>query len=178
MEALTYAEQALKPEISRAACGQTGLGELYDAHAGAVYRLLLALLGAAADAQDALSETFLNLARQDLRRIRHPRAYLLTSARRQALLMLRRRRRETPADPADFQFFEAKTLNQDKLLFAQHIEAALLTLPIEQREVIVLKVYEGMTFAEIAKITKMRPNTVASRYRYAIEKLREMLKEK
>jgi len=40
-----------------------------------------------------------------------------------------------------------------------------------------LKVYEGLTFAEIAAIVKASPNTVASRYRYGIEKLRVWFQE-
>jgi RNA polymerase sigma-70 factor (ECF subfamily) len=55
------------------------------------------------------------------------------------------------------------------------IEAALRDLPVDQREVIVLKVYEGMTFKEIAELTDVPSDTVASRYRYALSKLRSVL---
>jgi RNA polymerase sigma-70 factor (ECF subfamily) len=55
------------------------------------------------------------------------------------------------------------------------IERALAALPLEQREVIALKVDAGLTFAEIAEVTGVSPNTAASRYRYALEKLREHL---
>ena len=51
----------------------------------------------------------------------------------------------------------------------------MLTLPAEQREVVHLKVFEGMTFQEIADLCGESINTVASRYRYAIEKLRDQL---
>lgn len=153
------------------------LGDLYDAHAGAVYRLLLAMLGSADEAEDALSEVFLNAARRDLQRIRSPRAYLLTSARHTAISILRQRKRETPTDPASPRFFDTSSLDSERTAAAGRVEAALRELPAEQREVIVLKVYEGMTFAEIAQVTRTRPNTVASRYRYAVEKLRRALRE-
>jgi len=55
------------------------------------------------------------------------------------------------------------------------IERALLALPAEQREVVHLKIYEGMTLQEIADATGESINTVASRYRYAIEKMRAHL---
>jgi RNA polymerase sigma-70 factor (ECF subfamily) len=58
------------------------------------------------------------------------------------------------------------------------IEEALRTLPPEQREVIHLKLFEGMTFQEIAVITEESINTIASRYRYAIDKLRPLLGER
>ena len=51
--------------------------------------------------------------------------------------------------------------------------ALLARLPEEQREVIMLKVYAGLTFKEIAETLELSANTVASRYRYAIERLRE-----
>jgi DNA-directed RNA polymerase specialized sigma24 family protein len=52
------------------------------------------------------------------------------------------------------------------------LAAAVASLPGEQREVIALKIDGGLTFAEIAAVTGTSPNTAASRYRYALEKLR------
>ena len=46
-------------------------------------------------------------------------------------------------------------------------------LPAEQREVVYLKVFDGLTFKEIASVCGVSANTAASRYRYGIEKLRE-----
>ena len=55
------------------------------------------------------------------------------------------------------------------------IQAALLALPAEQREVVHLKVFEGLTFQEIAEFTDESIHTIASRYRYALEKMRAVL---
>ncbi len=165
-------------EVVRTYSPNAALADLYDAHAGAAYRLLLAMLGSPADAQDALGEIFLKLAGKDLRRLRNPRAYLLAAARNQAIHLLRRRQQELPADPDGPCFFAAASLNPEQGLLARLVETALRQLPAEQREVVVLKVYEDLTFAEIADITHTRPNTAASRYRYAIEKLRHLLGEK
>ena len=46
-------------------------------------------------------------------------------------------------------------------------------LPPEQADVVALKVWHDLTFAEIAVLLAVSPNTAASRYRYALEKLRE-----
>jgi RNA polymerase sigma-70 factor (ECF subfamily) len=57
------------------------------------------------------------------------------------------------------------------------VQQAMRALPPEQREVVHMKVFEGMTFQEIADTTDEPLNTVASRYRYALEKLRAFLKQ-
>jgi RNA polymerase sigma-70 factor (ECF subfamily) len=49
-------------------------------------------------------------------------------------------------------------------------------LPSEQREVVVLKIWGGLTFAQIAEQLELSAHTAASRYRYALSKLRESLK--
>ena len=59
----------------------------------------------------------------------------------------------------------------------QQIEAALSGLPVEQAEVVTLKIWSTLTFAQIAEVTTTPPGTVASRYRYAIEHLRRTLVE-
>jgi RNA polymerase sigma-70 factor (ECF subfamily) len=177
MDMSCAAEDAVALERPDAKAATDDLSRLYDEHAAAVYRLLIAMLGSPEDAQDALSEAFLKISRIGLRRIRNPRAYLLAAARHQAVSMLRRRRRETSVDASDVGFFDASGLDPQQIILASRIEAALRELPPEQREVIVLKVYEGLTLAEIAAITRTRANTVASRYRYAIEHLRRALEE-
>jgi len=57
----------------------------------------------------------------------------------------------------------------------QRVEAALSELPVEQAEVVTLKIWGALTFAQIAEVTATSPGTVASRYRYAIERLRRTL---
>ncbi|MBN1124433.1 MAG: RNA polymerase sigma factor [Sedimentisphaerales bacterium] len=55
------------------------------------------------------------------------------------------------------------------------VEEALLTLPYEQREVILLKIHGGLKFREIAGIQEVSTNTVQGRYRYGMDKLRQLL---
>src|SRR5262249_37983402 len=56
------------------------------------------------------------------------------------------------------------------------VEGALRSLPGEQREVLVLRIWGGLTFAEIATALDQSINTVASRHRYALDALRRQLK--
>ena len=55
------------------------------------------------------------------------------------------------------------------------LAAAVAALPAAQREVVALKIDGGLTFAEIAAVLGTSLNTAASRYRYALEKLRAAL---
>ncbi|HUK65806.1 MAG TPA: RNA polymerase sigma factor [Anaeromyxobacteraceae bacterium] len=66
----------------------------------------------------------------------------------------------------------------ESALLRPKLEAALAALPMEQREVFVLREYAGVPFAEIAKITGAEVPTVKSRMRYALERLRVELVER
>lgn len=57
----------------------------------------------------------------------------------------------------------------------QAIEDALKSLPPEQREILVLKIWGELTFEEISQTLNISPHTAASRYRYALNKLKEVL---
>jgi RNA polymerase sigma factor (sigma-70 family) len=55
------------------------------------------------------------------------------------------------------------------------LEKVIRELPPDQREVLHLHVFEGLTFQEIADLSAESINTISSRYRYAVTKLRQML---
>jgi RNA polymerase sigma-70 factor (ECF subfamily) len=57
----------------------------------------------------------------------------------------------------------------------QRLSCAMVRLPTEQREVIVLHLRGGMTFKAIAKAQSVSINTIQSRYRYGLDKLRSLL---
>jgi len=61
---------------------------------------------------------------------------------------------------------------------AWRLTDALARLPLEQRETIVLHLNAGMKFKEIARMQKIPLSTVQGRYRYGLEKLRTILKER
>ena len=59
----------------------------------------------------------------------------------------------------------------------QQVETAMKELPIEQSEVVVLKIWSGLTFQQISKVTETSLGTVTSRYRYALNSLKSLLSE-
>jgi RNA polymerase sigma-70 factor (ECF subfamily) len=64
----------------------------------------------------------------------------------------------------------------DEKVFREDLAAALGELPEEQRAVVHLKLWEGLTFEQIAGALEIPLNTAASRYRYGLDKLRERLR--
>ena len=59
----------------------------------------------------------------------------------------------------------------------KQIEKALSNLPVEQAEIVTLKIWSELTFAQISKVIGTPLGTVASRYRYALNHLRQTLRE-
>ncbi len=88
----------------------------------------------------------------------------------------RRLRRETNSDVAlpgeDAPHFDPPLEDRENALM---LERALRDLQPEQREVVTLRIWAGLTFAEIAATTGETTNTVASRYRYALNNLHRVL---
>jgi RNA polymerase sigma-70 factor, ECF subfamily len=149
------------------------LGVLYDRYADALYRYAMMILANPAAASDAVQQVFLGLARRPAGHVRSDERYLRRAVRNECYSALRRRRRDMTV--SDAPLLEAVAATEEHPEDRLAIEAAIRTLPAEQREVLHLKVFEGLTFHEIADQLSEPINTVASRYRYAIEKLRERL---
>jgi RNA polymerase sigma-70 factor (ECF subfamily) len=131
------------------------------------------------DAEDCVQTALVRVAREPglLASIDYPWGYLLRMVRNEALLIGRRRRQRPMAgDLSDLVTFRrVDELEREET--NREVWSALRTLPREQVEVIVLKIWEEMTFAEIGKILDTSPNTVASRYQYAIAKLTRRLSQ-
>jgi len=131
----------------------------------------------AADADDVVQEAFVRFWRHQRQFGGDPMPLLVTSVRRAALDLLRqndrRARREADSEqPADVPLFTPKLEDDDQ---RAAIEDALRRIPADQREVLVLKIWAGLTFEQIARELDIPPNTAASRYRYALAGLRQTM---
>lgn len=155
------------------------LPELYDAHAAGLFHYFSSFTGAEADAKDLLQELFIKLGRQAVPQgIANMRAWLLRLAHHQAIDWLRRhqvRRRAEEAAHGPGEAFAPQD-DPDQAELARRLTRALALLPVEQRSVAQLKLWDGLTFDEIAEVQGIPLNTAASRYRYALEKLRGELR--
>ena len=157
------------------------LHQLYDQHAASIFGFVLNLTRSEADTRDVLQELFLKIAARpdQLAAVREPRAWLLRLAHNLAIDTLRRRAghehaiERAAAEPAPL---FAPAPNPDEASFRAALADALAELPAEQRAVVHLKLWEDLTFAEIAAALDIPPNTAASRYRYGIDKLQTLLR--
>ncbi len=131
-----------------------------------------------ADAEDALQDGFVRFwkSRDKANDIT---AFLFACVRSAAMDLSRSGRRRkvheaaaAPAEQAD-ELFD----NIERQELSHAIEAALQTLPAEQREVLVMKIWGELTFAQIAAALEIKPDTAASRYRYALERLQTALRQ-
>jgi RNA polymerase sigma-70 factor (ECF subfamily) len=158
----------------------SALAELYDRYGARVYSLACAILGEEMAAQEVTQDTFIKL-------WEHPESYryddsrfaawLLMVARHLAIDHLRRERVRS-----------GRTLSIDAMEFPEILDAAhdvearwrdlrhvLDSLPAEQRDVIVLAYYHGLSHSEIASALKLPLGTVKTRLRLGMEKLRQAI---
>jgi RNA polymerase sigma-70 factor (ECF subfamily) len=157
------------------------LARLYDDHAQALFAFLLNLTRDEDDTHDVLQEVFTKLARRPelLSAARDERAFLIRLAHNAAIDLMRRRgarhrqREQFAAEPLS-PFAPAD--DPDEQAFRAQLAEALAELPPDQRAVVHLRLWEGLTFDQIAGVLEVPPNTAASRYRYGLDKLRARLR--
>ena len=145
---------------------------MYRQHGAALLLFASAISGDRARAQDALHQVFLKLMVNDkLNEAENKKAYLFACVRNAILNDVNMQNRNG-------------TLDEQAILFSppdrdyageRNLRRALAALPADQREVLVLHVWGELTFSEVGKLLGVSSNTVASRYRYGLTKLRELL---
>jgi RNA polymerase sigma-70 factor (ECF subfamily) len=146
---------------------------LYESKAAGLILYGRALGLSHSEAEDVLQDSFVSLLQLE-GRPEEPEHYALRTFRNRALnyrrSLWRRVRRELEAR----RWFEREAGETET---ERQAMAALAALPREQREVIVLKIWNGLTFEMIGRLFEVSPNTVAGRYRYGLNKLRACLRE-
>lgn len=157
------------------------LERLYDAHTQALFAFLMNFTRNETDTRDVLQEIFIKLARQEspLSGVRDERAFLLRLAHNLAVdLMRRRSTRDKNHDQLAAENVDvfASTGDPDEQEFRNALARALGELPPDQRAVVHLKLWEGLTFDAISGALDIPMNTAASRFRYGLDKLRERLR--
>ena len=156
-----------------------------------VYNLGLRLTGNPTDAMDLMQEVFLGVYR-NLHRFRGDAkfsSWLFRIAHNKAVDMSRRKRLMTSqpctSNEEDVDIFdsfagEARDEPENKLNEAElnkRITKLLTILPLDQRMVVELKVFQSLTFDEIAIMQEISENTAKTRFYTALKKLKEIAEE-
>lgn len=144
--------------------------ELYRQHGPALLAYSTSLLGNRAGAEDVLHQVFLELLKKAELPV-DPRPYLFKAVRNRTLNAFRGNARLQSLDGQEWLVKPAGMVEA-----ALELEQAMRELPPEQREVVVMRIWGDMTLAEVASVLEIPENTAASRYRYALNKLRGILK--
>ena len=152
------------------------LNTLISSYYDDIYRFCLYLTGQEADSYDITQEVFLRFIKyMDSYQHRNLKGYLLIIARNLCRDHFHRRKEPVSIEEAVWLGREDKRLSnlEDSLL----LHKALQQLPMKQREIIVMRIYEELPFHEIARITGCNLSTAKSRFRLGIKNLRNQLED-
>jgi RNA polymerase sigma-70 factor (ECF subfamily) len=149
-----------------------------DEHGAALLLFARQHADSLADAEDALQDAFVRFWRtRD--RVCDPLPYLYSCVRTAALDLRRsagrRHQRESRvARSADDAWFDVTVVEADRQQAIQH---ALVELPIQQREAVVMRIWGGATFPQIGDALGVSSKTAAARYGEAVDLLSQLLSE-
>jgi RNA polymerase sigma-70 factor (ECF subfamily) len=155
--------------VARIAAGDDrALAEAFDQLGSAVYAAAVRVLGNTTSAQDVVQDVFVDLwchpERYDAE-LAGLRTYLALCARRRALDLIRSELRRQPSPGEQVAAAD----------LASAVRDAVRLLPPDQREVVELAYFHGLTYRDVARVTGVSEGTAKSRVRLAFAKLQAML---
>ncbi|MHC4646813.1 MAG: RNA polymerase sigma factor [Planctomycetota bacterium] len=155
---------------------------IYEKYKDYLLTLSTALLNDISAAEDVVHSVFVGLAEsiEDFELTGSLKKYLAICALNRARNVKKARRLSAfPISEAEHAACDSARPEHSAMLAedSRRVNDALARLPYEQREVITLHLKGGMKFRQIASLQNESINTVQSRYRYGLEKLRSLLNE-
>lgn len=169
-----------EPNLAALAAGRPeAFAALFDQLGPGLLRFARTYLWREADAEDVVQDLFMVLFRDRKRfeRVVDLNAYTFAVLRNLSRQRLAQRASELRRLEMARAHASAKCGGDgDDQADFDALHASLAKLPVEQREIIALKIDGDLTFAQIAQVLAISANTAASRYRYAVGKLRAELK--
>ena len=131
-------------------------------------------------ARDVVQDTFIRLCQQDMAKVRDGvKTWLFTVCRNRALDVLRKDSRLVEMDEKKLLKLPATNVSAASLMDQEErhdrLEAYLLRLTPKQREVIVLKFQQGLSYEEISRVTGLSSGNVGFLLHHAIKRLREWI---
>lgn len=160
------------------------LETIYREYRSGLFSLALSIVGCPLGAEDAVHEAFVSLCRKPLN-AQELVPYVFAAVRNAALDQVRRKARQVKLTDSLFNgvYIEDRTESSSPSSVAMsredenRLRNRIDQLPSEQKQVIVLKAFAGLTFEQIGKVLEIPPKTAATRYRRLLKKLEEELEE-
>jgi RNA polymerase sigma-70 factor (ECF subfamily) len=163
-------------------CGSTeALRRIYDKYKSHLLKISTALLNDKSIAEDAVHDVIVTFAQsaKSVKVTGNLKSFLATCVANRARNINGRNRLRATIDLASAEYVISKSPRPDKWIAdneqLDQLNNALSQLPYEQREVITLHLHGGIKFRKIAQLQQASINTVQSRYRYGLDKLRSLL---
>ncbi|MFC1587718.1 RNA polymerase sigma factor [Planctomycetota bacterium] len=152
--------------------------KLYNQYKDLLFMYIQGIVGTGSIAEEILHDVFVSLIKDEgvFERVGNWRPYLYKTARNHALRAYQRQRVESKKleELRQCRLLAGRDANSEAL--STELETCLYQLPVEQREIVLLHVFQDMQLSEIARLTGLPLGTVSSRYRYGLEKLRGWVK--
>src|SRR5438876_3672410 len=129
--------------------GESGaFADLYQKYRTRLYQYALSLIRSRMEAEDVVHDVFIGVAKQSSegRVPREVSPYLYTSIRNRCIDRIRRKR-ELPLDDMDLDLFIAPPGDAQRIELGRILNRALIALPVEQAEVVVLRTWHDLEFA-------------------------------
>ncbi|MBN1490246.1 MAG: RNA polymerase sigma factor [Phycisphaerae bacterium] len=150
------------------------LSEWFDAHAAALVLYARQWAGGGM-AEDLVQDVFVRLA-AERKAPANPRAWLFAAVRNAAISALRSRKRREAREARSAGHGESWFRSAvDDLMDADAAQAALVALPREQREPVILRIWAELTFREIAEIVGEPTSTVFQQYHEGLVAIRQRM---
>ncbi len=163
--------ERLDAAIGRLAKGDLdALSDVYDIMARPIYVTAYAITQNRADAEDALQDTMLQIVKYapSYRTGTSPRAWILTLARHRAIDLVRRRK------PTVHMEDEQLSVLPDPQSGTEDVLSLLDALTVQDRQLVILRLYDELSYAEIARVMGISVSAAEKRYQRALKKLKSI----
>ncbi len=151
--------------------------EWYHLYKNGVYGYIFTFVRNHSDAEDILQTVFLALLNlgAETKKIKYPKSYIFRMARNEALRVIKFKGRGI--DIVEDSFFKnvQGDNNIENFIDKDEVQTVLNQLTIEEREILIMRVYEKMTFKEIATVTNKFVPSITTKYYRAIKKAKNFL---
>jgi RNA polymerase sigma-70 factor (ECF subfamily) len=150
--------------------------EWYHVYKNGLYGYVYSLLGNHSDTEDVLQEVFVSIVRLENKvfAIRHPKTYLYRAVRNEAMRILKKRN----GNPFSLELMACEPGNPDpgerELITKDMATHMLEQLKPADREIVVMHIYDGMSFKEIASVTGRFLPSIATRYYRALKQMKSL----